>query len=169
MDERTAVQVGSSGQAPERRPGIGLRILMGLFTIGMGAVGVLGLYVAMEIRSSAAELEDEGIETQADVVQVTATTSNDRLLHHTIDLAFDGADGRTFADVLDCDGARWEDGMDTVDVVYAPSDPDNVRLVACPASSFSQALPGVGGALLLGLSLFIVWRAFRNWRRRARL
>lgn len=139
---------------------LGTKALFALVLVGMIVGGVAALAVYRENSREGAALESEGVKTDADVVSVREEDGYTELM-----VSYDppGDKFLEFAEVQDCDGGRYEQGIEIVRVVYLPDDPDVIRLEACQSSFDTNVFPGVVGLMLLGFAVFMLVRLRRFW------
>src|SRR5688500_13506820 len=117
----------------EPRPGptLGMKVLVVLVILGTFAAGIVAIATYKENSTQGSALETQGVKTDADVVSVREGDG-----YSEISVSYDppGDEFLEFAEVQDCSGARYEQGIETVRVVYLPDDPDVIRLEACQSS-----------------------------------
>ena len=146
--------------APDRGPALGMKVMFGLVLVGMIAGGIAAIFVYKENSRQGAALDAQGVKTDADVVSVREEDGYSEL---TVSYDPPGDSFLEFAHVQDCSGARYEQGIETVRVVYLPDDPDVIRLEACQSSFDTNVFPGVVGVMLLGFAVFMLVRLRRFW------
>lgn len=131
-----------------------------LIFVGFG-YGALKSY--FDQRTVTENLVTHGVETEADVRSVTTTRTFRGGASTSIGVSFDprGPELITFADVQVCTEANYEEGTETVRIVYAPNDPEAVRLAECVSSVDSQ-LGLIVGVLFLALGAFLLWLMLRR-------
>lgn len=159
-------QIGSTGSAPQRKSSIGVTIFMWLLAIGFLAAGYGAMKTYFDERAEIADLEENGVATEASVISVTETTNFRGGGGITLSISYptpDGPDLVHVADVTVCTEADYEDGTETVDIVYAANDPEAVRLADC-AATVDTYLPLAIGIVFGLLGLFLAWSLIRKPR-----
>ena len=154
------------GQAPPATSAsLGVKVFWALVIIGFGAAGYGAMKTYVDQSRIAARLEDEGVEADAAVNSVTEISGRRTATYHELGISYDppGPKLLEFAEVQDCNGARWEEGIETVRVVYLPDDPDVIRLQRCASSFDTDILPGIIGAVFIALTLFMLWKSRKMW------
>ena len=157
-----------SPQDPSRPPPVtlGVKIFWALVIIGFGAAGYGAMKTYVDQSRRAQALEERGVEADADVTSVTEISGRRIATYHELTVSYDppGPKLLEFADVQDCDGARWEAGIETVRVVYLPDDPEVIRLQRCASHFDTDIFPGIIGGVFIALTLFLLWRTRTLWR-----
>lgn len=144
----------------EQGTALGTKALFALVLVGMIVGGVAALVVYRENSREGAALDADGVKADADVVSVREEDGYTELM-----VSYDppGDEFLEFAEVQDCDGGRYEQGIETVRVVYLPDDPDVIRLESCQSSFDTNVFPGIVGLMLLGFAAFMLVRLRRFW------
>ena len=135
-----------------------------------GAIGVVGVRTYFADRAESAALMTEGIETDAHVIHVEKVSRGpNRGFSITLLVSYETQDqfGVEIAEVFPCSEVQYEEGDETIEVVYSPDDPDAVRMAGC-AATIDTWLPLAIGIGSFALSLFLLWQLVSQWRRRPR-
>lgn len=150
---------------PVTSASLGVKVFWALVIIGFGAAGYGAMKTYVDQSRVATRLEEEGVEADADVNSVTEISGRRTETYHELGISYDppGPKLLEFAEVQDCNGARWEEGIETVRVVYLPDDPDVIRLQRCASSFDTDILPGIIGAVFIALTLFMLWKSRKMW------
>ena len=146
------------------KPSVGNKVFLALFVVGLVAAGVGALVTYRNTGAESDALGERGIRADADVLSVSEVTGAEEVSR--LRVSYDPPGGRflEFAEVTDCSGARYEQGVRTVRVVYLPDDPNVIRMEACEDSFDDNTLPGIIGVVLLLVAVMAMWRLRRLWR-----
>lgn len=130
-----------------------------------GAIGVVGVRTYFDNRAESAALVKEGVETDAHVIHVEEIARGPRRGGTSITLlvSYETQEpgGVEIAEVFPCSEVEYEDGDETIRVVYLPGDPEAVRMAGC-ASTIDTSLPLVIGIGSFALALFLLWLLVRQ-------
>ncbi|HJR44597.1 MAG TPA: DUF3592 domain-containing protein [Actinomycetota bacterium] len=143
-----------------------MKLFLTLVMIGFAAAGYGGIKTYLDTRSRTEALEERGVEADATVESVTEVSGRRIETYHRLDLSYTPPGEQTlyFYEVLDCSGARWEEGLETMRIVYLPDDPEVVRLQRCRSNFDTNVLPGIVGLVFSALALFMAWKSRGMWR-----
>lgn len=141
-------------------PTVFTKILFASVLVGMIVGGIAAIVVYRENSREGAALGTQGVKADADVVSVREEDGYSEL---TVSYDPPGDSFLEFAEVQDCAGGRYEQGIETVRVVYLPDDPDAIRLEACQSSFDTNVFPGVVGVAMLGFAVFMIVRLRGFW------
>ena len=138
------------------------KVFFAVAILGLAAAGVGALNVYSDQSRAGRELQERGVEADADVMSVSGPEIE---THTELRVSYDPAGPQIleFAEVQDCAGARYEPGIETVRVVYLPDDPEVIRLQLCRSTFDSDVFPGIVGVAFLATVLFMLWRLRRLW------
>lgn len=141
-------------------------VFIALVGIGFVAAGIGSFKSYFDQRSETQRLEEQGVETEANIISVEVTTQRRGGNHARLGVTYEdrGSGATTFAEVLDCSEERYEEGDRTVRIVYVPGNPEDVRRAEC-VSSVDSILPLVVGPIFLALGLFLLLSPLRRKRR----
>lgn len=142
----------------------GNKIFLALFIVGLVAAGVGALVTYRNTGAESDVLDQRGVRADADVVSVSQVTGAEEVSRLRVSYDPPGERFLEFAEVTDCSGARYEQGVETVRVVYLPDDPSVIRLEACEDSFDDNTLPGIIGVVLLLVAALAMWRLRRLWQ-----
>ena len=140
--------------------------VIALVAIGFVAAGVGAFKSFFDQRLETRRLQEQGVETEAEIVSVEITTQRRGGRHARVGVTYtDRESGTTaVAEVLDCTEEQHEEGDRTVRIVYVPGNPEEVRRAEC-VSSADSVLGAVLGPIFLGLGLFLLLAPLRRNRR----
>jgi hypothetical protein len=167
MDEQGSSPAPSQEQPRPAPPPatLGLKVFFAIVILGLGAAGYGGIKTYLDKTSAASALEDNGVETDAEVTSATEVSGRRIETYHRLNVSWDpeGPKLLEFAEVLDCSGARWEPGLDTVRIVYLPDDPEVVTLERCRSNFDMNVFPGIIGIVFAAFALLVAWKTRRMW------
>ena len=137
------------------------KVFFAAVILGFIAAGVGALMTYRDQSRAGRELQERGVEADADVMSVSEPSET----YTELRVSYDPPGPRflEFAEVQDCAGARYEPGIETVRVVYLPDDPDVIRLQLCRSTFDSDMFPGIVGAAFIAVALFMLWRLRHLW------
>ena len=144
---------------------LGIKIFFAIVILGLAAAGYGGIKTYLDKTSAASALEEDGVETDAEVTSATEISGRRIETYHELSVSYDpeGPKILEFAEVKDCSGARWEPGLETVRIVYLPDDPEVVSLERCRANFDANILPGILGLVFGALALLAAWKTRGMW------
>ena len=158
-------QVGAPTPQPQstKSSGTGSRIAYILVMLAFAAASVALFMYFFSQREKGSQLQEEGIETTADVGNVSTLTRNGSVVSNDVELSFqpEGATAPVTVEATDCSADRWNAGRSTVDVVYMPDDPEVVELAGCTDSS-GPLFPAILGGAFAVVSLLMLRNMFRR-------
>lgn len=149
----------------DRGATLGAKIFWAVAIVLFGAAAFGALKTYIDNRAQISALEERGVEEDADVTFVTEVSGRRIETYHRIDVSFEpqGSGETVSAEILDCNGHRYESGLSVLRVIFLPEDPEVVRLAACQSSFDVNILPGIVGVVFAAFTLLALWRTRGLW------
>jgi hypothetical protein len=139
-------------------------IFIGLLIVGFIAAGLGALNSYLQERRETSAIAEDGVETDGTVIVVSQSArfrGGGGGVTLTVSYSPEGAAAVEIADVTVCSEADYDEGTDTVRVVYVPDDPQAVRLAEC-AGTIDSSLGLIFGIIFLALGLFFLQAFVRS-------
>jgi hypothetical protein len=145
------------------RSSLGVKLFITFAALLFLAAGIASFVAYFNQRALTNKLVEKGIETDADVISVTEISQR-RGSRFELLVSFDieGSNATGLADVNECSEQTYEEGTDTVRIVYDPDDSEVARLAEC-VESVDSWVPIIAGAAFTGIGVLLASRLPKVW------